>query len=648
LKKSLLFLTLLFLGRATAFAQVVMTETLCTGLLYPVCIVNSGLPTDQRLFVLEKRGRIKIVDRNTGAVTPTPFLDIYSRVYPITSVNDERGLLGMAFDPDYANNGFFYLNYVNTLGKTVIARYQVSPFPDTAFKYSEQIMLTIFQPYSNHKGGNLMFGPDDGYLYISQGDGGSAGDPANRAQNVDTLLGKMLRIDVKNPSPPYYFPAPGNPFYGPTPGRDEIFNWGLRNPWRCSFDRLTHDLWIADVGQGAQEEIDFRPKCDTAGHNYGWRCYEGNAAYNTAGCQMQSSYEAPVFVYTHTLGCSVTGGYVYRGAKEGGLFGQYLFSDYCQGRFWATSANGSGGWNTVQLAQSTPQINNNYSSFGEDIYGELYLATVASGRIYRLKDTACAPVAFIDAPDTLFYCGSGAITFKSVQSADITYSWSVSGVGSWSVAGSVNQSTVSVNPDVNGEGKIWLSTSDGTCSANSKTITVITGVTINSLQSVYCLTDPPLNLKASLPGGVFGGPGVSGNIFTPYNAVHGVNTIIYTITDSISSCNGKKLHCALTATASLSVINCADGLSGQRSLHDLRIYPNPSNGLFTVGFYNVEQNDVVFTVSDALGRIVEKGKIIKSKNDPFILDLRQNDPGIYFMEIDLGKAKEVRKLVFTK
>ncbi|MBK5286821.1 MAG: PQQ-dependent sugar dehydrogenase, partial [Bacteroidia bacterium] len=381
MKKYFYFFILASILGVNAFAQVITLTTLGSGLSGPVCIQNTGTPNDNRLFINERTGRIRIMDRTTGVVNPLPFLDITSRV--ISGYN-EQGLLGLAFDPDYANNGYFYIDYTGTggIGNTVISRFHVSSFPDSAQLGSEQIMLTIYQPYLNHDGGNLMFGKD-GYLYISMGDGGSGGDPQNRAQNIDSLLGKTLRIDVRNPNPPYYFSPTTNPFYGggapssipylgTLPGRNEIYNWGLRNPWRCSIDRMTGDKWIADVGQNLWEEIDYESRCDSMGHNYGWRCYEGNAAYSTIGCQPQASYTAPVFVYSHSLGCSVTGGYVYRGGQEGAMFGKYLFADFCSGRIWATEPNGTGGWTTNVLTQTNALLTNNISTFGEDIYGELY------------------------------------------------------------------------------------------------------------------------------------------------------------------------------------------------------------------------------------------------------------------------------------
>ena len=245
-KKNLYTFILASIISLNVHSQVISVDTLITGLNRPVCIQHAG---DERLFVIEKPGRIRIYNLVTGTLYPVSFLNIASR---IISSGNEQGLLGLAFDPNYSSNGYFFVDYTNLSGHTVIARYQVSSFPDTAMFNSEQILMTIYQPFTNHNGGNLMFGPD-GYLYISMGDGGSGGDPGNRAQNVDSLLGKLLRLDVNNPNPPYYFSPATNPFYGAIPGRDEIWDIGLRNPWRASFDRVTGDLWIGDVGQNAWE-----------------------------------------------------------------------------------------------------------------------------------------------------------------------------------------------------------------------------------------------------------------------------------------------------------------------------------------------------------------------------------------------------------
>jgi glucose/arabinose dehydrogenase len=360
----------------TLTAQISLNLRLVAGgFTRPVDIAHTG---DDRLFIVEQRGFIKIINA-TGQVLPTPFLDIDARV---NSGANERGLLGLAFHPDYSNNGYFFVNYTNNSGHTVIARYSVNPAnPNLALVDSELIIMTITQPFSNHNGGDLNFGAD-GYLYIGMGDGGSGGDPQNYSQNRQSLLGKMLRIDVDNGSP--YSVPPSNPFVNIAGTRPEIWAIGLRNPWRFSFDRETQDLWIADVGQNAWEEVHFRPASLAGGENYGWRCYEGSATYNTNGCTGASGYIAPIRTYPNPAeGCSVTGGFVYRGEDYPGLWGRYLYTDYCSGRIWSLRPNGQGGWINELLLQGAT---NQYSTFGEDQSGELYLASLGSGQIWQLTD----------------------------------------------------------------------------------------------------------------------------------------------------------------------------------------------------------------------------------------------------------------------
>jgi glucose/arabinose dehydrogenase len=556
MKKLLLLFSLLYLNSS---AQVIVTSTLCSGFTRPVCIQNTGLPNDDRIFIIEKPGRIRIVNRLTGAVTATPFLNIVSRV---GSSGNEQGLLGLAFHPNYASNGYFYVDYTNLSGHTVIARYQVSSNPDTAMVNSEAIMMTIYQPQSNHNGGNLMFGKD-GYLYVSMGDGGGGGDTGTghnssygNAQHIDSLLGKILRLDVSNPNPPYYFSPPTNPFYGGNapstipwagtlPGRPEIFNWGVRNPWRASIDRLTGDKWIGEVGQNAWEEIDFEGRCDSLGKNYGWRCYEGNVTYNTANCQPQSSYTSPIFVYQHSGGnCSVTGGYVYRGGLEGGMFGKYFFTDYCTGIIWKTSPNGTGGWTTTQATQSSTVHTFEYTSFGEDIYGELYAAG-ESGTIYRVRDTDCAPVAYIYSEDTLFAC-SPTVSINAIYGQGLTYTWSVTGTF-WTIASGQGTNSVTLNVGI-GNGTVMVSVSNGTCSATSNTIRYITDVSFTGLDSAYCANDGPVTLSGSIPGGTFSGPGITGNVFNPSTASAGTHAVVYTYNDNASTCYFTGSGCILRDT----------------------------------------------------------------------------------------------------
>ncbi len=362
----------------SAFAQPqLVLEQVGTGFSTPVDIENAG---DDRLFIVERDGIIRILNTD-GTTVSTPFLNINPRV---SNSGGERGLLGLAFHPDYANNGYFFVNYTDNSGKSVISRFSVNTFdPNTADATSEKIVLTQTQPYSNHNGGDLAFGPD-GYLYIGLGDGGSGGDPENRSQNRQTFLGKMLRIDIDTDEP-YAIPA-DNPFVDDDSTLDEIWAVGLRNPWRYSFDRETGDLWIGDVGQGELEEVDLQPADSPGGENYGWRCYEGTNPYTLTGCGDISQYTFPVHDYTHgSNGCSITGGFVYRGEDYPGLQGYYIYADFCSDRIFALRQNEAGEWVNIDLANPSGV---GISSFGEDQNGEMYMAGLSNGKIYRLTD-AC-------------------------------------------------------------------------------------------------------------------------------------------------------------------------------------------------------------------------------------------------------------------
>jgi len=343
-------------------------------------IANAG---DSRLFLTVQTGRILIWD---GAqILPTPFLDLSSLVSCCT----ERGLLSAAFHPQYATNGFFFVYYTNTAGNITIARYSVSASnPNLASSSSGVILLTIPHPTnSNHNGGELQFGPD-GYLYIGTGDGGSANDPPCNAQRDDVLLGKLLRIDVDQnvSSSPFYGIPPSNPFIGAGLPLDEIWAKGLRNPWRFSFDRMTGDLYIGDVGQNVREEIDFQPRASAGGENYGWkimegtRCGDGDSSGCPAGLPACNSpvFKYPIFEYDHSTGdCSVTGGYIYRGSAFPDLAGIYFYGDYCTGKIW-----GSGQLTTPRAA--------GLSTFGQDPSGELYLGTV-NGLFARIVGSSPPP-----------------------------------------------------------------------------------------------------------------------------------------------------------------------------------------------------------------------------------------------------------------
>lgn len=368
MKKLINYLTLIFICYNSSFSQSVLLESFGPSFNSPVEIKNAG---DERLFVVEKSGKIKILNQN-GSVNSTPFLDIEDRVS--TNAN-ERGLLGLAFHPNYPENPFFFVNYTNNSGATTISKFSVSANQDIA-NDSETILLEINQPYANHNGGCINFGPD-GNLYIGMGDGGSGGDPQNYSQNTESLLGKMLRINVNSGA----YSIPENNPYG-----DEIWSVGLRNPWKFSFDSLNGDLWIADVGQNEFEEINMVQN-NPANINYGWRCYEGNEPYNLSGCP-DEGLTFPVSTYSHyssgDFKCSITGGYVYRGNQISGLNGVYFFADYCSGEIGLLSKNENDEWD---MSLAFPNINGSWVSFGEDINGELYIASI-NGGIYKIIDAA--------------------------------------------------------------------------------------------------------------------------------------------------------------------------------------------------------------------------------------------------------------------
>ena len=399
----LVFIAFICFASLSAAQNAIQLEVYVSGFTQPVDIANAG---DDRLFIVEKAGYIYIIDGN-GNWIPQPFLNIDPRVNSIAS---ERGLLGLAFHPDYANNGYFYVNYTNNDGNTRISRFTASTNnPNQADPNSELILLEVAQPFSNHNAGDLNFGPD-GYLYFGLGDGGSGGDPQNNGQTRTALLGKMHRIDVDN-GDPYGIPA-DNPFVQDPTTADEIWALGLRNPWRFSFDRLTGDMWIGDVGQNSWEEIDFQPASSPGGENYGWRCYEGLSSYNTNGCSPASQYRMPIHVYANTssVGCSVTGGFVYRGAAYAALYGKYIYADYCSGRFWSLEPNGPGNWTNTELINST---NSEFVSFGEDQDGELYVAGINSGNIYRVTvNCAAQPLPDISAEDNVLSAPAGYNSYQ--------------------------------------------------------------------------------------------------------------------------------------------------------------------------------------------------------------------------------------------
>ena len=377
----------------------ISVEKIASNFDKPVFVTTLPLNNDE-IIVIEQRGIIKLI--KNSKISKTPFLDISDRVHKPLFPGDERGLLGFTFDPDYNKNGYFYVNYTNKEDFTIVSRFTCNgKLTDSK---TEKIILKLKQPYSNHNGGSIEFGPDN-YLYISVGDGGSTGDPENRAQDLSNLFGSILRIDVDT-NKNYLIPE-DNPFVGKKGVKEEIWSYGLRNVWRFSFDSVTGDLIMGDVGQHEWEEINFEFSDSKGGENYGWNVYEGNHCYPEGTECANLGYVNPIFEYPNNAnyvrtllgfkqklpnldGCSVTGGYVYRGKKIENLYGRYIFGDYCTGKIWSLDFDDNS--NVLDIKDHTEEILKSMdkrefylSSFGIDNDNELFVIDY-NGTIYRLSD----------------------------------------------------------------------------------------------------------------------------------------------------------------------------------------------------------------------------------------------------------------------
>ena len=350
-------------------------EPVVDQLVEPLAVTHAG-DGSGRIFVLEQRGQIRVVE--DGRLAGDPFLNIGDRL----TAGGERGLLGLAFHPSFPDDPRFFVDYTDLEGDTVVSSFTVpSPDADRADLDSEEVLLRIDQPFPNHNGGALAFGPD-GYLYISSGDGGGGGDPMDRGQRLDTLLGKILRIDVNGDAVDGRYSIPAdNPFADGNGGEPEILHLGLRNPWRMSFDRETGDLWIGDVGQGSWEEVDVA-RAGAGSLNFGWNRMEGFECFEPEDCD-PTEFTAPVTAYGHDLGCSVIGGNVYRGTRQPLLVGGYVYSDYCGGNLWLLDPTSDGPIDAPPVAETGSQI----SAIGEDESGELYATDFGSGQLLHILAT---------------------------------------------------------------------------------------------------------------------------------------------------------------------------------------------------------------------------------------------------------------------
>jgi glucose/arabinose dehydrogenase len=631
MKKTLQLLVLSFCSALSAFAQPTLTfTTFSSGYTQVVDIKNCK---DSRLFIVQQTGKIFVCD-SLGVQNTTPFIDLAGICSNPSPGGDERGLLGLAFHPNYKNNGYFYVNYTAlTGGATTIARYSVSATDSNiADPTSATILLTITQPYSNHNGGCLAFG-QDGYLYIGTGDGGSANDPGNRAQDKTQLLGKMLRIDVDNPQAPLAYGIPNdNPFVG-TSNRGEIWTYGLRNPWRWSFDRIYGDMWIGDVGQGSWEEIDYEPLGTPGGRNYGWRCYEGNvttSGVSQTGCPAFNTTTAPVAVFSHnaTSACSVTGGYIYRGAKHASLYGYYMYTDYCDDRIRLTRNNYDGTFTTYDLGAVAG--NGSFVTFGEDYRGELYVAFNTSTpfsnpniQIKKIGATGCLPTAaIISLEDTINLCyGDAFPSLSAIYHPENTYQWFKDGIAIAAATGA--------NYDVMEDGAYTVEvTNPSACSNTSTAVNIISNVlpavSFSGLDTTICELDAALTLVGTPAGGTFTGTGINGNIFDPAVATAGTYDISYTYTNAGG--------CDTTVVQTIEVTICT-GIGAKTNVSAISLYPNPNEGNFTLEFNANVNSAVGITITDIAGKVVHNENISGVRGVNRVnLNVTQLQKGFYLLK----------------
>ena len=611
MKNNLLLFCALLLS-TFIFAQDLELVEFATGLTGPVDITNAG---DERLFITERNGTIRIVNPD-GSIEPGEFLDINNLTTGACSGGCEQGLLGLAFHPDFASNGFFYVNYTATGGgNTHVSRFSVSAGnPNAADPSSEVLLLDISQPYGNHNGGGIKFGPD-GYLYIGMGDGGSGGDPQANSQNRQTFLGKMLRIDVDNGTP-YSIPA-DNPFVNDDETLDEIWSIGVRNPWRFSFDRITGDMWIGDVGQNAWEEVDFEPAGSAGGINYGWRCREGQSDYNTSNCPPTSELTDPIHVYETSSafgqGCSITGGFVYRGCDYPEFYGKYIYGDYCSSRIWALTPNGDGTFSNEELLNYD---NNEISSFGEDSNGELYMAAIGEGRIYRVTETTN--------PANIFFTISGVSCPNEADgSIDLTllgnntYAWS----------------NGAMTEDITG------------LLAGQYTVTVTTEGGCEKVQT-FEIEEPPLvTLSIVNDNGTLSVTGTTNDVNWIFNSLVIVATGTsftpgesgdYTV--SFTDANG----CVFSSSSITVVVSSVEDLE---VVENLFIAPNPFSDAIRVKFNSSEKADYTLRILNVNGKEMHSEEFTADGISTRTLSLPSLTSGVYFLHLENEEGEFVQKLI---
>ncbi len=520
----ILFVTL----TSNLFAQTYTLSSYCTGFSSPITMAQA--PGDDRLYIVEQPGTIRIINTN-GTAVAGDWLDIQSRVY---DNGNEQGLLGLAFPDDYQTTGYFYVYYtIDSAGSSADGDNRVSRFsrstgnPLVADPNSEVVLFTVPDNASNHNGGCIQFGPD-GYLYVGMGDGGGAGDIPNNAQNNLTKMGKMLRINVDAPG---YTDPVSNPFYGVAGYIGSTWAKGLRNPWKFSFDRITGDMWIGDVGQDAHEEIDHQLASSTGGENYGWRCYEGLFPYNTSGCQPQNTYNSPVADVPQSTGpmCSITAGEVYRGAMWNDLYKKLFFSDYCNDYFWTLTWDTAGGG----VYDTTRHNNLSGSHFivamNQDTRGYIYAADISNGTIYRVNSSNCTPAAVIETPlNQIVTCDGNPIQLVSAPGTGLNYQWLFNGSP---IGGAIDSTYLASAP-----GNYQLIVNKPSCGVNptdTSSILVLGSsttptVSLNATADTACISLTTVVLTGTPSGGDYLSPYVdAGGVFYVQVAGLGNHQVVY-------------------------------------------------------------------------------------------------------------------------
>ena len=598
----LLFCLFDFIGTNSAKAQTVKLTDFSDGYNWLLGFEQAG---DDRLFAVQKNGYITISDKD-GNRNPIPFLDIGSKTY--NSFMDEKGLLGLAFHPNYIDNGRFFV-YYNALpdGDCVIAEFMRDPSnPDRAVESSEKEILRFTHPRDNHVGGCLKFGPD-GYLYIGVGDGGGSGDPDKTGQDLTTFLGKVHRIDIDN-GDPYSIPA-DNPFINNASAKKEIWAWGLRNPWRFSFDRLTGDLWITDVGQNAFEEVNFQKAGDAGGNNYGWSCREASAPFNAGECSPGVTYLKPAFEYGHiggSCGGSISGGVVYRGMEFGDLWGKYLTTDFCTGRIYAVDQNGDDFSGKI----IGDFANGEYTVLDENHLGELFISSFAN-ELIKIESRNPKPTAVILNEDFLICSGeSVTLTAYNIPEAGMELVWQLDGADFLPAA----------NPTI-------FTSQPG---AYTLKVTNPTNGEVSISEPVNVIQRPSSSTTAN----------VSAN---PGDIIQGV---LITSDTTFSFSGTDQFGCDSTATFVVNILSNTNNIATE--IANLNVFPNPAKSTLSIDFQLVMNSEVEILIRNSQGKIVDIFSK-KEKLNPGIhrltKDISTLPNGLYFLTATTNRGVLVRKVL---